>query len=215
VLDGGARSEQVRKGQFRFDAVRSGDHTLTLLQDSLPEGSRIAGSAEIAISLTHAQPRADVSFVVSIEPRQEQRRIFAPSTTPSSRPPADSTSAPRHPLDPPRKPVPPIKGRAATPRATRTGPPPASAMPGAPRVESAGEFAIQVIALNDPARAREIASALRAEGLPAYVLEPPPSDPDGPYRVRVGRFATSGEAEAVATALGKARGERPWVIRER
>jgi len=45
VLDGGQRSELARKGQFRFEAVRAGDHRLLLLKESLPEGSTIVGEA--------------------------------------------------------------------------------------------------------------------------------------------------------------------------
>jgi SPOR domain len=72
---------------------------------------------------------------------------------------------------------------------------------------------VQITALNDPSRARETASALAAKGFSAYVVEPPTSDPDAPYRVRVGRFATRGEAQAAAVAIGKARGEKGWVIK--
>jgi hypothetical protein len=36
VLDRGARSEQVRKGAYRFDSIRSGDHVVSLIQASLP-----------------------------------------------------------------------------------------------------------------------------------------------------------------------------------
>ena len=32
VLDGGRRSEQVRRGVYRFDSIRSGDHVVSLLE---------------------------------------------------------------------------------------------------------------------------------------------------------------------------------------
>ena len=51
ILDGGQRSELVRKGQFRFDAVRAGDHRVELLKDSLPDGSTIVGVSERAAAV--------------------------------------------------------------------------------------------------------------------------------------------------------------------
>ena len=76
VLDEGARSEQVRKGRFRFDAVRSGLHTIELLPDSLPEGATILGEGRMPVPLTRAQPNAAVDFLVKVEQRPELRRVF-------------------------------------------------------------------------------------------------------------------------------------------
>jgi cell division septation protein DedD len=76
-------------------------------------------------------------------------------------------------------------------------------------------FAVQVVALNDPSRAREAVEALKAAGLPAYLVEPPASDPDAPYRVRLGRYGTEQEARAVAATLQKSTREKLWVVRER
>jgi cell division septation protein DedD len=78
-----------------------------------------------------------------------------------------------------------------------------------------GAFAIQVAALNDPLRAKDIAGELMATGLPAYLVIPPASDPDAPYKVRVGPYATRDAAEKTAGILEKRRGEKLWVMRER
>jgi cell division septation protein DedD len=72
-----------------------------------------------------------------------------------------------------------------------------------------------VIALNDPLRAKATLQELKAAGLSAYILDPPASDPEAPYRVRVGPFSSRAEAETAAAELGKARGQKLWVIRER
>ena len=45
VLDGGKRSERSKRGQYAFEAVQSGEHSVTLLADSLPDGALIAGEA--------------------------------------------------------------------------------------------------------------------------------------------------------------------------
>jgi cell division septation protein DedD len=71
-----------------------------------------------------------------------------------------------------------------------------------------------VAALLDPVRAREIVRDLTRRGYNAYLLEPPVTDPDGPYRVRVGQYPTRAAATAVVTRLERARGEKLWVIRE-
>ena len=75
-------------------------------------------------------------------------------------------------------------------------------------------FAVQVAALLDSARARAIVRELTANGYPAYLLEPAADDPDGPYRVRVGRYRSRAAAAAAIGKLERARGEKLWVIRE-
>jgi cell division septation protein DedD len=77
-----------------------------------------------------------------------------------------------------------------------------------------GRFAIQVAALNDPARARELVERLRSAGHPSYLVEPPAADPDAPYKVRVGHYPTRSAAEPTLRALEKERGEKLWIVRE-
>jgi cell division septation protein DedD len=197
VLDGGARSERVRKGRFRFEAVRAGNHTIELLRDSLPEGAVPSGRPDAPVALTQSHPAAEVHFLVTMRPRPETRRVFPPS------PASTGASATRRPPTPAA-----VKARPAA-RAT-----PPSRTAEATATASEG-FAVQIIALNDPSRARELTAALKAAGLPAYLVEPPATDRNAPYRVRLGRYSTRGEAQAAAAALEKARGEKYWVIRER
>ena len=192
VLDSGARSEQARKGQYRFEAVRSGTHLVKLLIESLPEGAIIAGDAEVPAALSQGALSADVSFLVSVEKRPEIRRVFPSrggTTSSSAAPPRSST------------------GRGASaPAAT------AAAEPS--RDTRAETFAIQIAALNDAVRARSLVGHLKASGLPAYLVEPPATDPDAPYRVRVGPYPSREEAQKVAAKLEAQRGERLWVVRE-
>ena len=118
VLDAGARSEQARKGRFRFEAVRSGDHTLTLLGDSLPSGAAVAGPAEIRLSLTRAQPTADVAFLVTMQERPELRKLFAP--TPGKSPNATAPPA-RRPAIAERRPTTAVRGEAPAVARCRKG----------------------------------------------------------------------------------------------
>ena len=87
VLDGGRRSERSKRGQFAFEAVPSGEHTVTLLADSLPDGALIAGEATQLATLGRERMAADVPFVVSLETRAEIRKVFpgsAAGTLPKS-----------------------------------------------------------------------------------------------------------------------------------
>ena len=208
ILDGGVRSEQVRKGRYRFDAVRSGTHMVKLLIESLPDGAVIAGDPEVQTTLSRDALAAEVIFVVSVEKRPEIRRVFPPRGGA-----ANTATSPRV-----------VSGRGARP-ATPVAPKSADATPPAPQLpipaasgngaRLVGQFTIQIAALSDPLRARDAVEQLKKSGLPAYLVSPPSSDPDGPYRVRVGHYESREEAQKVAASLEQQRHEKVWVTREK
>ena len=88
VLDGGERSEQVRRGAYRFDSIRSGDHVVSLLSDSLPEGAVITGSDRSPVALTRDQLSADLDFLVVIAERPETREGVPAARMAAPPPPA-------------------------------------------------------------------------------------------------------------------------------
>ncbi len=208
VLDGGLRSEQVRKGRYRFDAVRSGAHMVRLLIESLPDGAVIAGDAEIASTLSRDALVADITFVVSIEKRPEIRKVFPPrgggasNATPTPRVVAGrgarttTPSAPKTTATP--TPVPPVADTAAT----------------GSHSSLVGKFTVQIAALSDPLRAKDAVRRLKDSGMPAYLVNPPASDPDAPYRVRVGPYESREQAQSVAASLEQHRKEKVWVTKE-
>jgi cell division septation protein DedD len=189
TLDGGQRSELARNGAFRFDAVRSGDHRLELLKESLPEGSTIVGGTERSTPVTREQSQVGVTFLVTIEKRPEVRKVFPPKVGGGAPPPA----------------------KAASPAAKRA----TTVAPAQRPAESAGIYTIQVAALNNSLRARAIVEELKSAGFAAYLLKPSPTDPAGPYRVRVGRFATRLSAEQTAARLESQLGSKLWVTKAR
>ena len=209
VLDGGLRSEQARKGRYRFDAVRSGPHVVKLLIESLPDGAAITGDAEVPATLSRGALSADVTFVVSVEKRPEIRRVFPPrggsgQAAATARPPAGRSNGPAAaPTAAPNTP-------ASVPSTAITTP---ASSPNTPAV--VGKFAIQIAALNDQSRARDAVQQLKSAGMPAYLLEPPASEPDGPYRVRLGPYASREEAQKVAATLEAQRGAKVWVTTEK
>lgn len=202
ILDEGARSEQVRRGRYRFDAVRSGDHTVKLLLESLPEGAVIAGSAEVKTSLVRDRLLADIPFVVSVTKRPEIRKVFPPKGgTTASR--ARTTPAP-----PSR--TAPETGVSSRPPATAPGTP-AAVKVSTRRV--AMLYAVQVAALSDIDNAREFVIRLTVAGLPAYLVEPAPGE--SLYRVRVGTYRTRDAARKAAGDLERLMGVKLWVMRDR
>jgi cell division septation protein DedD len=79
--------------------------------------------------------------------------------------------------------------------------------------EPAGDgFALQVTALRERGEAEAIAKRLSSRGYAAYVMKPAAGAPSV-YRVRVGKFKTRREAEAVATKLQKEEQFTPWITR--
>lgn len=205
VLDGGLRSEPVRKGRFRFEAVRSGSHALELLAESLPDGASILTDRLVTVTLGRERLSTTVDFLVKVEKRPEVRRVFPPkggsSSAPAVRTPARGSSdaaARRTAPASSRKPSTPPPARTVTITAVPSGP-----------------FTIQIAALSQLSRARALAATLEAAGHAAYVIEPPDDDPNGLYRVRAGRFASREDAEKVLPQLEALRGEKFWVIRAR
>jgi hypothetical protein len=192
ILDGGARSEQVRKGRFRFDAVRSGEHLVKLLVESLPEGAVIAGDAEVKTVLGRDSLNASIPFLVSIEKRPEIRKVFPPRI--GAGPPPD----PRPSSGPP----------------TAAGRPAPTGIAAAPARPVAGQFAIQIAAVGDQAGARELVRSLKASGLGAYLVSPPTGEPGGLYRVRVGPYPTRAAAARATAPLETIRGEKLWIVRD-
>ena len=74
-------------------------------------------------------------------------------------------------------------------------------------------YTVQVAALRSVAAAEELAGRLRANGFPAYVAESAPDGPAAVYRVRVGKYADSAEAERVRQRLEQEEQLTSWITR--
>jgi cell division septation protein DedD len=204
VLDGGKRSERSKRGKYAFEAVQSGEHSVTLLAESLPDGAVIAGEPTQVATLERGRTAIDVPFAVSLEKRAEIRKVF-PGSAASTRPKA-STVSPRD-----GKSV-PGAGPAQTARLRSES----VVTPGPSSAASAlGTFALQVAAFNDPIRARQMVVDLKEKGLSAYLVEPTADAPNAPYRVRVGTYASRIDAERAAASVRQLVGGKVWVTDSR
>lgn len=153
----------------------------------------------------------------------------APPT--SAAPPAATTSAPRAGTTPPAAP-PAARPPAPTAPVATPGPPVATATSAATSATSAtaatakgtsseaaataeprGDgFAIQVAALRGRSEAEGVVDRLKAKGYAAFLMPPYAGQPSV-YRVRVGKFKTRAEAEAIATRLQREEQFQPWITR--
>jgi cell division septation protein DedD len=202
VLDAGQRSELARKGHFRFDAVRAGDHRIELLKESLPEGAAIVGDVDRPVSVSRDSPHGEVLYLVTIEKRPEIRKVFPArgglnaAASPSAGRGGGGAAAPIT-----RSPA---RASAPAPRALSV-PPPAAA----------GPYTIQIAALTDSASAAALKDDLLRGGFEAYVVEPGAPAPDGLYRVRVGKYGSRASAQRVMSRLEAQLGLTLWLTKER
>jgi cell division protein FtsN len=169
------------------------DKSSPAAEDLKPAGSRPAPAARAA-----AEP----------PPAPKKEPTAAPTAKSASpapgSPPAPATSSPPAPA------ATPATAGTATPATAGTTTPPATATPAA---EPAGQgFALQITALREKNEAETIARRLSSKGYSAYVMTPAKGTPSV-YRVRVGKFKTRREAEAMATRLKKEEQFTPWITR--
>jgi len=141
------------------------------------------------------------------EPPAAAAKKEPPPAAPKEPPPP----APKEPPAPALKkePAPPAPTVDLSAGAAAKNPPAATASV----AEPAGQgFALQVTALREKDEADTIAKRLSSKGYSAYVMAPAKGAPSM-YRVRVGKFKTRREAEAMATKLKKEEQFTPWITR--
>jgi cell division septation protein DedD len=109
----------------------------------------------------------------------------------------------------------PTPAPAPAPPPPAPKPQPASAAVANPPAASAGGadgYVIQVAAMREHGDADAMARRLSAKGYSAFVMAPGAATPTM-YRVRVGKFKTKREAEAVASRLQTEEQFKPWITR--
>jgi DedD protein len=107
-----------------------------------------------------------------------------------------------------------VPAAASKAPAVQAKPGQAAPKPAAAGLDDAGSgpFTIQVSAVKHRADADQIVNRLKKSGFPAFVFVPPPGDPRGGFRVRVGTFTSREQAAAMASRLQKEK-YQPWITR--
>lgn len=163
-----------------------------------------------------APPREELSYADRLlrdTPAQETLKPSAPAET--AAPPAPVVQEPVAPKPVAAKPVaePPPPARERTPPAATPAPAvpapttakPAAAPASAAKVQASDPsgpgFAVQVAAYRDRKDADILAKQLAAKGYPAFVMDPVKGTSTALFRVRVGKYKTLKDAEAVEARL--------------
>jgi cell division septation protein DedD len=164
-------------------------------------GDPRAGCALLDTARTEAA--ADIEFANQVAFYRARCTAVAGAAPPAAQggPPAAPAAQP---------PVPAPTGQAP---ASPSGQQPAAQRPAANPVAArrAGDYTVQVAAVRTDDEERRVLQLLRRAGYEGRVV----AGSNGFRRVRVGFYATDGEAQAAIAALRRVVGGRPFVVRER
>lgn len=169
------------------------DYAAGRTQDVTLEGDAGAGGFD-----TLAAPVPDVAARPPLDPGATR-----PATAPDGLAEASSVAAPAE-FD--------TAGARPGGAAPDPGPDPAGGL-AAPAHAPSGGFAVQVGAFAEASAAEQLASRLRAAGLPVYVAPSVDGDAER-WRVRVGPTASREEAEQLARRLEHEQQLSTWVLNE-
>ena len=161
-----------------------------------------------------ASARRALSDAEAVKPPQIQEKLtfYQTLTAPlGATPPPPKGEAPKAEAKP--------REEAGTERSRADGPGTRPLLEAAPPLEAGREaaappergYTVQIVAYRAKAAADEMERKLREAGFEAYVATISGDDGRTTYRVRVGSFATRGEAQRMAERLRSERGLSPYV----
>ena len=201
---GGADTAQIASGEVTADpGVASAADT--------PPPAAAAGSAPTqAPPAPAAEELSYADRLLRDTPAEEKLKspeAADPPVTVPQEPVAERVSPPPVPKETP----PPT---AATPRTAPPASAPASVSAAQATDPSGPGFAVQVAAYRDRKDADTLAKQLTAKGYPAFVMDPVKGTSTALFRVRVGKYKTLKDAEAVETRLQTAEQlTNAWIAR--
>lgn len=162
-----------------------------LLHDSAP--------AETLKPAAQAAPAPVIQEPVSQKAPAPPPPIAAPKERPAAAAPKEPVPPPTRAAAPPKEPPP-----TTVTSGSQTGPStsaPVSATAAKASDPSGPGFAVQVAAYRDRRDADTLAKQLAAKGYPAFVMDPVKGTSTALFRVRVGKYKTLKDAEAVESRL--------------
>jgi cell division septation protein DedD len=159
----------------------------------------------------------ELSYFNRLEKQGQPEEDLKPATGKTAAAPAAAARAvtPRDtPPAPKQQAAPAPPSPAPTTSKASAAPAPPDASVDASLAEPSGSgFVLQISALNERGPAELIAKRLSAKGYAAYVTSPAAGAPARMYRVRIGKFKTRREAEAIAAKVEKEEQIKPWITR--
>jgi cell division septation protein DedD len=203
----GADTAQIARGEVAADAG------IAPAADNPPPAAATGAAATPAPAAPQAEELSYADRLLRDTPAEENLKSPAAAEPPA--PVVQEPVAERTPARPPPREAQPTS--AATPPAPRVAQP-ASAPPPAVEAQAtdpAGPgFAVQVAAYRDRRDADTLAKQLTAKGYPAFVMDPVKGTSTALFRVRVGKYKTLKDAEAVETRLQTAEQlTNAWIAR--
>ncbi|MCC7125283.1 MAG: SPOR domain-containing protein [Acidobacteria bacterium] len=151
-------------------------------------------------------PEADYQNLAKDAPPRERLEPVAEAPEPAAPPPSQTAQA--QPAPAPAAPAPTPAPAPAKPAPA----PPVAAAATAPGEPAGPGIAIQVAAFRERGDADGLASRLLGKGYQAYVMSPAAGAPQM-FRVRIGKFKESRQADAVVARLKKEEKLQPWIVR--
>lgn len=209
--------------------VREGSETAEVATAEVAPDSGLAPAADNAAPLPPAgssaspapaaPPAEELSYAERLlrDTPPEENLKQTPAAAPEPSQPAPVVQEPV--AEKPPAPRPPSSGRAAIPLTPTARPAPPAPAP-APIVAAQASdpsgpgFAVQVAAYRDRRDADSLAKQLTAKGYPAFVMDPVKGTSTALFRVRVGKYKTLKDAEAIEATLQTAEQlTNAWIAR--
>jgi len=170
-----------------------------------PSGPTKAEGLGYTERLQSAGPSTEKLVTREDPPRSASPAAAAAALAPGAATTSGAAAAPAT-KTPPRSAAPAEPVAAATPAIDEAT---AKPIPAEPKGDG---VAIQVAALAGRSEAEAVVGRLKGKGYAAYLMPPLAGQPSV-FRVRVGKFKTRADAEAVATRLEREEQFKPWITR--
>jgi cell division protein FtsN len=179
------------------------DPGLAPAADNAPSAPPASGSASPAPA---APPAEELSYAERLLRDSAPEETLKPAAPQSAPAPVVQEPVPQQVAAPPSAPPPAPKERvpavaAPVPQTPPPASPPAPAAAAKASDPSGPGFAVQVAAYRDRRDADTLAKQLAAKGYPAFVMDPVKGTSTALFRVRVGKYKTLKDAEAVEARL--------------
>jgi DedD protein len=173
-------------------------------------GTATPAAAQPAAPVTEPPAPADeLTYAERLQKDTPPKETLKPAAPPAQMPAPPSVMAEPSPAVRPA--TPPESGKTATNRTLQTV---TAQNTGISASDPKGPgFAVQVAALDDRQSADTLARQLVAKGYPAFVMDPVKGAPVSKYRVRVGKYKSRKDAEAISTRLETVEQFKPWIAR--